>query len=329
MAQATKRPRISNDPPPAIFVDGAPDDPVAKTPAAATNDLDPILQSGSATSKTQDEQVKLTNSPKINGQRALQAKRIFHLAVGKGSPLSRVSSTSSIHSLSKRRGKHGSAIAVFTERRVRRVDQMARTIIKSRPETPSSVDDEGSVYNRLRKRPSTSTQAPKALTPSSSKLFDTEEDVDANLKLATDLQQFALETLTPSSHTALPATNQGKSFKNKPMKYQPKTPSPRYTRIMENPVNTSVQQASSVTGDTVVEDASDEWVYDVYIRDVAQPLTQAKSQSAELQINGNSQDENIGVIVIRHEDEAALEEFMSDDSGSEAWGEEDEDSNGE
>ena len=329
LAQAIKRPRTSHDPPPDIFVDRASDDLVAKTRATITNDLDRSSQSGPVEGKVQDDRAKSISSSKVNGQRTLQVRRIFHLAVTKGSPLSRVSSTSSVHSLSKRRGKHGPAIAVFTEKRVRRVDQMARTIVSSRPETPGTVNDEGSVYNISRKRPSASAQTLKALTPSSSILFDKEEDMDFNLKLATELQQFALETLTPLSHTAQPAANSSQSFTRKLVKYQPKPPRPRHTRMVENPANASIQQSPSITGDTLAEDASDEWVYDIYIRDVAQPLTQAKNQSAELQTNGNSQDENIGVIVIRQEDEEALEEFMSDGDGSEEWGEGDEDSNGE
>lgn len=264
-------------------------------------------------------------------------KRIFHLSMTKTSVLSRVSSSSSLRASSRQRGRNLSSVAVFAEKRAQMVEQMARSMINNRPETSTVADDGISKDDKARKRPLTqslSSQKLKDLSASASVISAKEEDTEASLALATELQQFTLDTTESTTVTdiAQPEEKVPQIFRKRPMKYQPRPPPPRNIQDAVTSQEKATPGFQNTPKDIIMGDNNqEEWVYDIYVRDVVPAVNQ---ESSKLNNGGLGKanlgaTENVGYLVIRSEDEAAWEEFMSDDEDSEGdWGGEDEDSNG-
>ena len=282
-------------------------------------------------------QVTQSDQSKPKDARTPRQRRIFHLSLTRTIGLSRISSSSSLRASSRRRGRNLISVAVFAEKRALLAEQMARSMINSRPVTPLMVDGSVSEGERSRKRPPTqslSALESKGLTKSASIISTEEEDSEASLALAAELRQFALDTteMTSSADTTRPVASVPQIFRKKPMKYQPRPPPPRNIPDVAISEDVPVSGSQNASNDIVMgEDDSTDWVYDVYVRDVIGPSNQESTrpkdsiqEAADLGVN-----ENVGYLIIRSEDEQAWEEFMSDEEDSEGdWGGEDEDSNG-
>ena len=172
-------------------------------------------------------------------------------------------------------------------------------------------------WSRRRSREASATQE----RPANDIPIDYPDD-NASLRLARELQQFAMEETSGSSLDAQPAM----PFRSR---YQPKLPPQRHrdrTTISSNHKDL-LEDSEAASQDTLMRDASapqndDEvWEYHTY---VIQPYSADTSTEADPTVG----EDNFGFLVITESDEEAWEQYGEDEDSADDWNSEEEDENG-
>ena len=164
------------------------------------------------------------------------------------------------------------------------------------------------------------------------------------LKLAADLQKFALEATTSEAvQSDDPVKSKHSNIASTKLKFQPKPPPLRYHE--RRPSNPSDPMEDIQTSDSAATKDDGDWVYDTYVR---HPNSQVEAKDSPRSgetiessdspegghlVNASQGTESgmVGFLIIRDEDEDAWEVFAENDSGSESpsLASDEEDENGE